>query len=431
MTTLESNKGEFQISLGCVPTATDLLGQPFKPLDELSSWEDQNLMIGSNNQGVPDSCARNVLYYQYAHTNDQKVIAGNDYGFKISGVDSIRYEHNFITPQRTFEPASTPKALVSLQPPHTIYMVDDELMRRFKLQHIGERVIGQTVEIFPGSFWSELLALAADGRTVGERYASSVCSQYDTDLIVCTPVVEASNGSIHNILVELVKPSNESHFSDSPVLRSNSSIRDWGKASRSFSIRDNAQILPNACAHIPDGQQPNTIATHAIIRRQRSRDRIQRDEDTPQTDKTVVLTHDLLRALRGQPLPLAARAVGVSVTAFKRACRRLGVGRWEHKRGPARAPRKAAASKTQGGGPTRRRGNAPQREHRGEDTERSDSDHGPAADGPAADGRQPGPSESAQELWERLFFGGPGAEGEGADSDDALVLELLARPWPA
>ncbi len=48
----------------------------------------------------------------------------------------------------------------------------------------------------------------------------------------------------------------------------------------------------------------------------------------------VNFTRDLLDALRGMSLPRAASAVGVSATAFKKACRRLGVARWEYMRGP-------------------------------------------------------------------------------------------------
>ena len=50
----------------------------------------------------------------------------------------------------------------------------------------------------------------------------------------------------------------------------------------------------------------------------------------------VVVTPALLDALRGRPLPAAARAIGLSATAFKRACRRLGVARWAFHRGVGR-----------------------------------------------------------------------------------------------
>jgi hypothetical protein len=50
----------------------------------------------------------------------------------------------------------------------------------------------------------------------------------------------------------------------------------------------------------------------------------------------VLITRELLDGLRGLPLPRAASAVGVSATAFKKACRRLGVARWDYKRGRGR-----------------------------------------------------------------------------------------------
>jgi hypothetical protein len=57
----------------------------------------------------------------------------------------------------------------------------------------------------------------------------------------------------------------------------------------------------------------------------------------------LVITREQIDALRGLPLPRAAGAVGISATAFKRACRRLGVARWDYKRGPGRRPYPSAA----------------------------------------------------------------------------------------
>ena len=47
----------------------------------------------------------------------------------------------------------------------------------------------------------------------------------------------------------------------------------------------------------------------------------------------VVITHELIKTLHGLSLPQAAQVVGISSTAFKRVCRRLGIDRWEFKRG--------------------------------------------------------------------------------------------------
>ena len=58
--------------------------------------------------------------------------------------------------------------------------------------------------------------------------------------------------------------------------------------------------------------------------------------DRSAPSRPVVVTPALIDSLRGRPLPHAARAAGLSVTAFKSACRRLGVRRWDYTRGPAR-----------------------------------------------------------------------------------------------
>ena len=51
----------------------------------------------------------------------------------------------------------------------------------------------------------------------------------------------------------------------------------------------------------------------------------------------ILLTLDLVQSLHGLSLPQAAKVLGISVTAFKNACRRLGIRRWEYTRGKGRA----------------------------------------------------------------------------------------------
>ena len=51
---------------------------------------------------------------------------------------------------------------------------------------------------------------------------------------------------------------------------------------------------------------------------------------------SVVVTLAVIESLRGLPLPQAARSIGVSATSFKRACRQLGVRRWQYTRGRGR-----------------------------------------------------------------------------------------------
>ena len=139
----------------------------------------------------------------------------------------------------------------------------------------------------------------------------------------------------------------------------------------------------------------------------------------------VVISLELLDSLRGLSLPLAASTVGVSATAFKKACRRLGVTRWEYRRGPGRASSKNVA------GPT-----------------------GPVSTSrPRSVGRASRPSRTAGEVVDMQLAGVPGVgtavwetkeladwlRGEVTEmgravmaepEDDALVLQMLALRWP-
>ena len=50
----------------------------------------------------------------------------------------------------------------------------------------------------------------------------------------------------------------------------------------------------------------------------------------------VVITLEILKSLEGNPLSEAAQKLGVSATAFKHACRKLGIQRWSYKKGGGR-----------------------------------------------------------------------------------------------
>jgi hypothetical protein len=49
--------------------------------------------------------------------------------------------------------------------------------------------------------------------------------------------------------------------------------------------------------------------------------------------KPVVVTHAIVRKLQTLPVHRAADVIGISATALKRACRRLGIHRWPYHRG--------------------------------------------------------------------------------------------------
>ena len=128
----------------------------------------------------------------------------------------------------------------------------------------------------------------------------------------------------------------------------------------------------------------------------------------------VLITRPLLDSLRGLSLPKAASTIGVSATAFKRACRSLGVVRWDFTRGPARGKRGS-------------------RRCAGQSESCSPTDSGPIPcspgwDDPADDIMVP----CGNVAWSNI----EAAESENLwladeepEADDALVLEMLARPW--
>ena len=77
---------------------------------------------------------------------------------------------------------------------------------------------------------------------------------------------------------------------------------------------------------------------HAIPITPRHRKENSEDKQPIQAASPVILiTLDLVQSLHGLSLPQAAKVLGISVTAFKNACRRLGIRRWEYTRGKGRA----------------------------------------------------------------------------------------------
>eukprot|EP00287_Rhodomonas_sp_CCMP768_P002573 CAMPEP_0196721746 /NCGR_PEP_ID=MMETSP1091-20130531/4232_1 /TAXON_ID=302021 /ORGANISM="Rhodomonas sp., Strain CCMP768" /LENGTH=174 /DNA_ID=CAMNT_0042063285 /DNA_START=48 /DNA_END=572 /DNA_ORIENTATION=+ len=54
------------------------------------------------------------------------------------------------------------------------------------------------------------------------------------------------------------------------------------------------------------------------------------------SQKSIVLSIELVRTLFDRPLPEAAAAVGLGATAFKSACRQLGIERWPYIAGQTR-----------------------------------------------------------------------------------------------
>ena len=135
----------------------------------------------------------------------------------------------------------------------------------------------------------------------------------------------------------------------------------------------------------------------------------------------VVVTRPILDGLCGLPLPRAAQALGVSATSFKKACRRLGVRRWDYKRGPALTNRNRGCAKQQSAALDR---TPPIRLQGDVGPERSARIHGSC--GAAADTEL---DEQGLALMDWALAEQDGG-AEGPPAEDALVLEMLALPWP-
>ena len=183
----------------------------------------------------------------------------------------------------------------------------------------------------------------------------------------------------------------------------------------------NHQLIPtNDNARIPDPQMWNLLRDSAfgspnskpVIFPRRARSAISSaDRRTPPSQ--VVIGLELLDSLRGLSLPLAASTVGVSATAFKKACRHLDVTRWEYRRGPGRAISKNVA------GPTGPVATSQPGSSAGEDVDMQLAGVGTAG-------------WEAKELvdWLRGEVALVGRAAMAEPEDDTLVLQMLALRWP-
>ena len=211
------------------------------------------------------------------------------------------------------------------------------------------------------------------------------------------------------------------------------------------SVVSSSPIVSAQATHIP--KIPSNAHSQGLFIVPRPRTSPTRERTPPASSPSpVVITTAVIDSLRGLPLPHAARSVGVSVTAFKRACRRLGVRRWQYTRGPGRAAGGAASS------PAAREGGA----RRGPDSALSEHAHiTPCPDSPFAVHSSASPKgqvsaaagpcvadhglgcagRACAETWadwaEDADREGGGGWGDAAeDSDDSLVLLLLlSQPW--
>ena len=257
-----------------------------------------------------------------------------------------------------FEDCAQARALVSADSPHVIHMANDAFFGRFGCTR--SEVLGRPLNLAYGylgadaaflncslaaqlradsdAAWTALLHVALDGR-VARRPVAASSGGLDEDGITCVPVVEAPNGRIRNLLITF-----------GPILSRTDEEND----------PDNGQAL-NILSHTtgktacPPSKQAS--AGYAVRSRARNSEAVVFPRRRPYPDASlatqaegqrapavpVIVTRELVATLADLPLRKAAATAGISPTAFKRACRKLGVRRWTYKRCRPAEPVKAGA----------------------------------------------------------------------------------------
>ena len=378
-----------------------------------------------------------------------------------------------LTLQESFEDVDEPISLVSAQDPFLVNMTNEIFASEFGC--FSNEVLGLPISFVlrtESSFrWKEMLQRAACGEKACKlqelRSSGGSFSEYPGQETVmqwyvsCIPVVDGPNGKVSYVLLRFSNPTvstlpDPADYNDqtwqSDVLNANR-LEDPARLQRpaaaaapSFASVICSDPAPRFNAPLPtDGPAP-AIGFHG---------KPAGGVDEPSgPGLPVLLTSDTLAALRGLPLPQAARAVGLSATAFKRACRRLGVRRWDYKRGPGRrncggcarpsaakiwrghccAPDlRPPAAASEGSGP------------RPEEDPPGFSLPCPPRAAPPSEARRPGSQGPAAPCAHAAAASASGARRPRADGDldwlepgpfdpapvdDALVLDMLAQPWP-
>ena len=271
-----------------------------------------------------------------------------------------------VTLQDAFADCPHARALVSADYPHAVHMANGAFLDRFSCGR--KEVLGQPLHFFSSmdstSFaraftnpcsaeseeaWSSLLAIALNGQLARWRRDASndvgiqICVN-DADEVTCTPVVEAPNGYIRHIVVSFGPP---------PGVGSADarSVDGCGPPDPGQSAKRRVRPGLEKTAEAANGIKTSFLVCPrlrslgpAIFPRRKPSLQVQRARNDIALAPPVVVTRELISALAELPLNKAAAAAGVSATAFKKACRKLGVRRWAYKRGRSALSVSAALS---------------------------------------------------------------------------------------
>ena len=198
-----------------------------------------------------------------------------------------------------------PHCLVSAASPYRVQMAEDGFLSKFAFSR--EVVLGidlpslQESGAKSSNKLESMLAAASNGDVGRGRttFQSAAHVSGVEEEVLCLPVVEGLNGPVHHVLV-LLRPGPPGQRPSAPGL--------FGS---------------------PAPQDAAAAAAHDLAIRSRPR-------GGQGSGPWVMLTRARLEPLCELSLTEAARMVGVSNTAFKRGCRKLGLRRWPYRRARGR-----------------------------------------------------------------------------------------------
>ena len=215
-----------------------------------------------------------------------------------------------------------PYVLVSVEIPNIICAVNQKFTEKFLCSH--DLIRGLPLRIFQDldcAAWTSMLASAKSGQVcrglVRISIPWSLIHPFSyTEDVVCLPIFEPSRGRVEHIMVVF---SPEAPSSTAPP----SAIAAHALPSSNLKDGSGCDALP---AYRPEPRVVRPAARRLLVQPRR------KAAQPGEPRAPVAVTPQLIDAVRALPIRQAAAAVGLSASAFKRACRRLGVSRWAYQR---------------------------------------------------------------------------------------------------
>jgi hypothetical protein len=309
-----------------------------------------------------------ILYDRYGQSHNNSVTFSPYHdatGTKLACMMAIE-ESDPILLQDVFKDNVYAQALVSAEAPYHLQMINDEFSSIFRFAR--EDISGQTMNIIQSHKtdilrWCTLFQTACEGQAVTGTLVLASRWQVDVRaLLTFAPVVDAPNSKVTYVLIRF-EPSSCEEVTARPQLpaaaqhpqqdllhptRSYESSADPGSssqgpgshapishgpfweqpassASKHLGPAAAAACLADASLQPPAGRRDKRpLHCPKIYPRRKAHEP---KTDTPSTP--VVITPELLDSLADIPLYRAAEKIGVSATALKLACRKLGVRKWQ------------------------------------------------------------------------------------------------------